>query len=265
MEWIDSHCHLQRYHLSGGLSEVLGASALANVSRMISVGTSPEDWALYRELASLHPGRIDYTVGVHPGSVEIGWADSVRELSPFFMPPHAPVAIGEIGLDYFRLPKDPAVAGDVILRQEAAFQQQLLLARELEVPVVIHSRDAFAETVKLIDESGVDWRKVVFHCFSYGAKEVAELNERGGRASFTGLVTYKNAPEIREALVRQGVDRLMLETDSPYLAPEPHRGKTNEPAFVAEIGRRCAKELGMGEAELAERTSENVRAFFGLA
>jgi len=234
------------------------------ITKVVTIGTSPEDWASHREACMKDLELIAYTVGLHPGSVKGEWEDDVRQLSAFFMPPHPPVAIGEIGLDFFRLPENPVEAGEVILRQEEAFRYQLLLAKELKTPVVVHSRDAFSETVKLIDESGVDWTRVVFHCFSYGAEEVAVLNERGGRASFTGLVTYKNAPEIREAMVKQGVERLMLETDSPYLAPEPHRGKTNEPAFVADIGRRCARELGMSEDELARRTSENVREFFGL-
>jgi len=262
--WIDSHCHLEGFQSSGELSEILDRALEAGVTRMIAVGTSVVDWTVYREMKGRLPGRIEYTVGLHPGAVEANWAEETAKLSTFFAPPQSPVALGEIGLDYFRLPEDPVAAGEAILRQEGAFREQLLLARELKVPVVVHSRDAFSETVKLIDESGVDWTRVVFHCFSYGAEEVAVLNERGGRASFTGLVTYKNAPEIREAMVKQGVERLMLETDSPYLAPEPHRGKTNEPAFVADIGRRCARELGMSEDELARRTSENVREFFGL-
>jgi len=231
---------------------------------MIAVGTSSEDWAVYRELAQRWAGRISYTVGLHPTGVEEGWEEMVRQLSPFFMPPCPPVALGEIGLDFFHLPGDPVAAGEAILRQEEAFRQQLSLARELECPVVIHSRDAFEATVRLVDEAEVDWEKVVFHCFSYGPNEVAALNERGGRASFTGIVTYKNASAVREALVRQGVARLMIETDCPYLTPEPHRGKPNEPAFVADTGRFCAGLLGIGADELAQRTTANAEAFFGL-
>ncbi|MFW6218240.1 MAG: TatD family hydrolase [Verrucomicrobiota bacterium] len=262
--WTDSHCHLQRFEQEGELPAVLGRAESAGVGRMIAVGTSLEDWVPYRELAQGHPGRIDYTAGLHPGHVDADWEDGVRQLSAFFMPPQAPVALGEIGLDFFHLPKDPVAAGDAILHQEAAFRQQLLLAGELGCPVVVHSRKAFAETVRLIDASGIDWTKVVFHCFSYGPEEVRQLNERGGRASFTGIVTYKNAPEVREALRVQGVESLMLETDSPYLAPEPHRGQSNEPAYVADIGRRCAEVLAVSVEELAERTTANVKEFFGL-
>ena len=180
------------------------------------------------------------------------------------MPPHAPVAFGEIGLDYFHLPKDPLQAGEMILMQEAAFRQQLMLASELECPIIIHSRDCFTECVKLIDESGVDWQRIVFHCFTYGAGEIAQIKARGGRASFTGIATYKSAHAVREALREQGIERLMLETDCPYLTPEPHRGKSNEPAYLAPIAERCAEALEVSLDDLAARTSDNTRDFFNL-
>ena len=189
----------------------------------------------------------------------------MSQLSTFFMPPHAPVAFGEIGLDFFHLPKNPVQAGELILLQEAAFRQQLLLANELDCPVIIHSRDCFAECVKLIDESGIDWQRIVFNCFTYGAEEIAQLNERGGRASFTGIATYKSAHNVREALRKQGLERLILETDCPYLTPEPHRGKPNEPAYLAAIAQRCAEALAITPEELAAHTTANTQAFFNLS
>jgi len=152
----------------------------------------------------------------------------------------------------------------VILLQEAAFQQQLMLASELECPIIIHSRDAFAECVQFIDESGIDWQRIVFHCFTYGAEEIAQINHRGGRASFTGIATYKSAHTVREALRQQGIERLMLETDCPYLTPEPHRGKPNEPAYIAHIAERCAEALALSAEELAARSSQNTKDFFNL-
>ncbi|WP_269526766.1 TatD family hydrolase [Coraliomargarita parva] len=264
MEWIDSHCHLEVFHKQGQLKEALERAAAAGVHRFVTVGTGPKDWVLYREMHAAHSGTIDYTVGLHPCSVDEDWSAAVSQISTFFMPPSAPVALGEIGLDFFHLPKDPVAAGEQILLQEAAFRQQLLLAHEIGCPVVIHSRKAFKETVELIDESGMDWTRVVFHCFSYGAEEMALLRERGGRGSFTGIVTYKNAPDVREALRLQGAETLMLETDCPYLTPEPHRGKPNEPAYVADIGRRCAEALALAPEVLAERTVANTKAFFNL-
>ena len=264
MELIDSHCHLKGFKDKGQLEPVLQRAQEAGVQRFITVGTSPEDWVPYREMHAAYSGKIDYTVGLHPCYVDEDWEAAVSQLSTFFMPPYAPVAFGEIGLDYFHLPKDPVQAGEMILIQEDAFRQQLMLASELECPIIIHSRDCFDECVKLIDESEVDWQRIVFHCFTYGPEEIQQLNERGGRASFTGVVTYKSAKSVREAVRQQGIARLMLETDCPYLTPEPHRGKPNEPALIKHTADRCAEALAMGVKELAAESSQNTRAFFQL-
>lgn len=264
MQFIDSHCHLQGFQKKGELEAVLQRAKDAGVDTLVTVGTSPEDWVCYREMHAAHPDRIFYTVGLHPCYVEEGWEDAVAQIAAFFMPQNPPVAFGEIGLDYFHLPKDPVQAGEVILAQEAAFRQQLLLASELDCPVIIHSRDCFKETVQLIDESGIDWPRIVFHCFSYGPEEVRQINERGGRASFTGIATYRSAHAVREAVQTQGIERLMLETDCPYLSPEPHRGKTNEPAYLPHIAEHCAAALNIDHAVLAEQTTRNARSFFKL-
>lgn len=264
MELIDSHCHLLGFKKKSALEPVLQRAADAGVRRFINVGTSPEDWVPSRELHAAYTGRIDYTVGLHPCYVDAEWEDAIQQISTFFMPPHAPVALGELGLDYFHLPKDPVQAGELMLFQEEAFRQQLTLATELDCPVIIHSRNAFEDSVRMIDESGVDWKRIVFHCFSYGPDEVQQINHRGGRASFTGIVTYKNAPDVRKALQSQGIERLMLETDCPYLAPEPHRGKQNEPALLSHIGERCAEVLSLTPEDLAARTTANTENFFNL-
>ena len=176
-----------------------------------------------------------------------------------------PVALGEIGLDRFHLPKEPAEAEVVFARQRAAFAEGLALAKKLGCPVVIHSRGAFAECVAMIDASGVEWSKVVFHCFVEGEAEMAVLMERGGFASFTGILTYKNAPNVRASAKMQGLARLMVETDAPYLAPMPHRGKPNEPALVRNVAEFAAKEvLNVAYDELAAVTTANARRFFGI-
>ncbi len=264
MELIDSHCHLKGFKDKGELDAVLARAGAAGVRRFITVGTSPKDWVPYREMHAAYAGKIDYTVGLHPCYVDADWSSAVSQISSFFMPPHAPVALGEIGLDFFHLPKDPVQAGEAILEQEAAFSQQLLLACELDCPVIIHSRKAFDESVQMIDESGIDWQRIVFHCFTYGPEQIAQINQRGGRASFTGIVTYKNAPDIRDALRTQGIDRLMLETDCPYLTPEPHRGQPNEPAHLEHIAKRCAEALALDPETLAVQASANTKAFFHL-
>lgn len=264
MELIDSHCHLLGFKNNRELQPVLQRALTAGVRHFITVGTSPEDWVPYREMHAAHIGTIDYSVGLHPCHVDEDWGAATSQLGSFFMPPYRPVAFGEIGLDYFHLPKDPVQAGELILLQEAAFRQQLLLASELECPVIIHSREAFAECVQLIDESGIDWRRIVFHCFTYGAEAITQLNARGGRASFTGIATYKSAHMVRDALRTQGLAQLMLETDCPYLTPEPHRGKPNEPAYMEHIATRCAEALAISTAELAARATANTREFFNV-
>jgi TatD DNase family protein len=175
------------------------------------------------------------------------------------------VALGEIGLDRFHLPKDAAEAERIFAWQRAAFAEGLALAKRLACPVVVHSRGAFAECVAMIEASGVDWTRVVFHCFTEGVAEMAELTRRGGYGSFTGVLTYKSAENVRAAARAQGLARLMVETDAPYLTPMPHRGKPNEPAFVRLTAEFAAREVfGVAYEELAAVTTANARRFFGL-
>jgi len=265
MGLIDTHTHLESFARSGEIPAVLQRAAAAGVEAMIAIGTDAEDWTLYRDLAGQHVGIVHYSVGLHPCSVDEGWAVRQTLLEGYWNSSPRPVALGEIGLDRYHLPKnDPAAAERILGWQRAAFAEGLALARRLDCPVVIHSRDAFSECVEMIDTSGVDWRKVVFHCFSGGPAEMAELNQRGGRGSITGIITYKNADAIRAAARAQGLDKLLLETDAPYLSPLPHRGKPNEPAFVRHTAEFCAGLLGIDYERLAEATTRNARVFFGL-
>ena len=264
MELIDSHCHLLGFKNKRELEPALERAAAAGVQRFITVGTGLKDWVPYREMSAAYPGKIDYSVGLHPCYVDADWNDTVAQLSTFFMPPNAPVALGEIGLDYFIYPKIPSKpVNSCSIRKPPSANNSLSLASS-------RCRSSFTAathltTFRMIDESGVDWSRIVFHCYSYGPDEISRINQRGGRGSFTGIVTYKNAPEIREALRCQGIAQLMLETDCPYLSPEPHRGKPNEPAYLANnIARRCAEALALSEDELAAHATANTKTFFNL-
>lgn len=264
MPLIDSHCHLESFVKEKRLPEVLDRARAAGIGTLIAVGTDLDDWALYRDLAAAHPDFIRHTVGLHPCHIDESWHSAVSAIGPFFADRIEPVALGEIGLDYFRLPADAEEAAELKRWQQAAFRTQLSLAYQFDCPVVIHSRAAFADTVRLIDESGVDWSRVVFHCFSEGPDAVRQLNARGGRASFTGILTYPSAKEIRAAAEAQGLDRFMLETDCPYLAPQAVRGQVNEPAHLALIADYAASLFGVSREELVRRTEANTRAFFRL-
>ena len=291
MGLIDTHTHLDSFARRGDLPDILTRARGAGVEEMIAIGTDTDDWPLYRKLAQTHPGLVHYTVGLHPCSVGGDWAERVAQLAGYWggANPSAvakamtdtpdkssshparrddspyPVALGEIGLDRFHLPKEKAEAEKILGWQKAAFAEGLTLAKRLGCPVVIHSRGAFQECVEMIDTSGVDWSRVVFHCFTEGPAEMAELMKRGGRGSFTGVITYKNAEAVRAAALAQGLDRLLVETDAPYLTPMPHRGKPNEPAYLRHTAEFCAGLFGISYDELAAVTTRNAKIFFGLA
>jgi TatD DNase family protein len=233
---------------------------------MITIGTSPEDWALYRDLARSHSGFVQFSVGLHPCSVDANWEEAVGQVEGFWNGEITPVALGEIGLDRFHLPKnDTAAATEIFEWQRKAFAAGLSMAKRLNCPVVVHSRGAFAECVEMIDASGVDWNRVVFHCFTEGEAEMAEIIQRGGWGSFTGIITYKSAENVRAAAKAQGLGRLMIETDAPYLTPMPHRGKPNEPAFLRHTADFCAREVfGVSADEFERVTTANARRFFGI-
>lgn len=269
MGLIDTHTHLEGFARQSSLQNALQRARAAEVETMITIGTSPEDWTLYRDLAREHPEFIRYSVGLHPCSVDQYWSRACDQIEAFWSKASgsdpAPVALGEIGLDRFHLPKnDPARAQQVFDWQREAFVAGLRLAKQLDCPVVIHSRGAFHECVEMIDASGVDWTKVVFHCFTEGEAEMNELSRRGGYGSFTGILTYKNAEGVRAAARAQGLDRFMLETDAPYLTPMPHRGKPNEPAFVRHTAEFAAELFGVGFHQLAAVSTATARCFFNL-
>jgi TatD DNase family protein len=265
MALIDTHTHLEGFARKGELEPVLARARDAGVAAMITIGTAPDDWPLYRDIAEQHRGFVHYTVGLHPCSVDEQWPAALDQVRVFWDGRLPPVGLGEIGLDRFHLPKDPAAAERIFGWQRSAFAQGLAIAKTLGCPIVIHSRGAFLECVEMIDAAGVAWDRVVFHCFTEGESEMAELTCRGGVGSFTGILTYKNADNVRAAAKAQGLGRFMVETDAPYLTPMPHRGKPNEPAFVRHTAEFAAKDVfGISYEALANATTANAKRFFGL-
>jgi len=262
----DTHAHLDGFLREGTLPLVLARSREAGLGAIIAIGTEPADWVVNRDIARANPGFVHATVGLHPCTVDGAWETAVSRIAGNWSDGTgaSPVALGECGLDRFHLPKDEGEAARIFAWQRAAFGAQLAIARSIGCPVVVHSRGAFAECVEMIAASGVDWTKVVFHCFSEGPAEIAALARLGGRGSFTGILTYKNAANVRAAAVEQGLARLMIETDAPYLAPVPHRGKPNEPAYVRHVAAFAAELFGVPMEEVAARTTASARAFFGI-
>lgn len=198
---IDTHTHLESFARRGELPGILTRTRAAGLEALVTIGTDTDDWSLYRDLARDHAGFVHYTAGLHPCSVGEDWAGRTAQLGSYWgrasrpdEPPARtahpedspyPVALGEIGLDRFHLPKDnPAEAERILGWQKGAFAEQLRLAKKLGCPIVVHSRGAFAECVEMIDASGVAWGRVVFHCFTEGPAEMAELTRRGGYGSF---------------------------------------------------------------------------------
>jgi TatD DNase family protein len=193
---------------------------------------------------------------VHPHDATTLTAEALDELEALASDPRV-VAIGEIGLDYFRhlSPRDV---------QQEAFRRQLALARRLGAPVVVHMRDAHRDVFDILRESGPPER-LVFHCFSGEAADAARGLELGGYISFAGNISYKSAQKLRDACAVVPLERLLVETDSPYLAPVPYRGKPNEPAFVPAVGAAVAAATGASVEEIAVATSANAAWIFGLA
>jgi TatD DNase family protein len=261
---------LESFTRDGSLDAVLARARAAGLGAMITIGTSPDDWAAYRDISQRNGGFIHFTIGLHPCAVDGGWEVAVGQIESYWSHQSdaaargiQPVALGECGLDRFHLPKIASEADKVFAWQRAAFARQLEIAKRLGCPLVVHSRGAFQECVEMIDVSGVDWKRVVFHCFTEGVAEMQELQRRGGFGSFTGILTYKNADNIRAAAKTQGLARMMIETDAPYLTPMPHRGKPNEPAFLRHTAEFAAREVfNISSEEFAAITTANAKRFF---
>ncbi len=252
MRLADSHCHLDHRKFAEDRGAVIERARAAGVERMLAIGTGegPDDLEAGLRLATEYP-FILATTGVHPhdaSKTNSGTFDRLRELAAH---PKI-VAIGEIGLDYHYdfSPRET---------QMEVFRRQLEVAAEAKLPIVIHTREAWADTLAGLRES---WQGGgVFHCFTGNADEARAALDLGFYLSYGGVVTFPRSEENREAAKLTPADRMLIETDAPYLAPLPHRGKRNEPAFVAETARFLAALRGVPPEALAEATTTNFERF----
>lgn len=234
--WTDSHCHIDD-------AAIVERARAADVTRMVTIGTDLASSRAAVAFASEHDG-VWATVGLHPHDAKEG-LDGFAELLDG---PHV-VAVGECGLDYYydHSPRDV---------QREVFAAQIALAHSHDLALVIHTRDAWDNTFAVLDDAGVPSR-TVFHCFTGGPAEAERALERGAALSFSGIATFKNADDVRAAAAMCPADRILVETDSPYLTPVPHRGQPNEPAFVPLVGAAIAQVRGVEVAAIEALTWEN--------
>ena len=245
IEWFDNHCHL-----SENPEEEILKARKALVAGFINVGTDFETSSEAIEKAKILPD-VWATAGVHPHEARKG-IDGIEDL----LEDSNVVAVGEAGLDYHY---DHSPRED----QKKVFAQQIELANKSELPLVIHTREAWEDTFKILDSEGLP-KSIVFHCFTGGTIEAKECLERGAYLSFSGIITFKKSESLRDAASECPLDRAMIETDSPYLTPVPFRGKKNEPANVVLVGQELAYLQDKSPEEIALATTQNALDFYGL-
>ncbi len=251
---IDSHCHLTAKEFAADRAEAIARARAAGVDRMIVVADTMEEGLASVALAQQHDGLFA-TIGVHPNRSKSWSASDAEKIREIVRSPNKIVAIGEIGLDYHYEFSDHET-------QKNVFREQLLLAKELNMPVVIHCREAVSDVWAIVNE--VNPPPVVLHCCSEKVEDVEPFLRRGDMLSFTGIITFPSADEIRRTIKATPIEQIMIETDAPYLAPIPYRGKRNEPAFVAEVVKVIAAVKGISLEEVDRITTENAVRFFRL-
>ncbi|MFI8735668.1 TatD family hydrolase [Ectopseudomonas toyotomiensis] len=255
---IDSHCHLDRLDLAahgGSLDAALDAARAAGVGHFLCIGVSADNAATVKGLAERY-ADVDCSVGVHPLDLEPGAEPALDWLLGELAHPKV-VAIGETGLDYHYEPESAAL-------QQASFRLHLEAARITGKPVIVHTREARADTLALLREAALP-QAGVLHCFTEDWEMAKAALDIGFYISLSGIVTFRNAEALREVARQVPADRLLVETDSPYLAPVPHRGKPNLPQYVREVAEYLAVLRGVSYETLAEQTSSNFKRLFTLA
>lgn len=253
---IDSHCHLDRLDLTpygGDLSGAIAHARSEGVEHMLCVSIDLEHWPAMRETVAPFED-VSISVGVHPDAQDVR-EPTVDELVHLAAQPRV-VAIGETGLDYFHGQGD-------LEWQRQRFRVHIRAAREAGKPLIIHSRQAKEDTLRILAEEQADAVGGVMHCFAEDWDMAQRSMELGFYISFSGIVTFRNAESLREVAKRLPLERMLIETDSPYLAPVPNRGKPNEPAWVSLVARQIAELRSVDFETVARATTDNYRRLFG--
>jgi len=252
--FIDTHCHLDDPLLYGSLSDVLAAAEKCRVGRFIVPGIEPQNWGRILSLAAEHE-RIAAAVGVHPLKAA-RWNDGAGEMLQKLTAEI--VAVGEIGLDY----SDGMPPREL---QQEVFRAQLKIARAAGLPVIVHCRKAFADTLSILAAERIEAFGGVMHAFSGSVEVARSCVSMGLQIGVAGSITWTNAVRPLQVVTAVSLEHLLLETDSPDLSPEAHKGVTNEPAFIIDIARKVAAIKGLSSDEVAALTSANAKSLFGLA
>lgn len=255
--FVDSHCHLNYKGLVEDQDAVLARAAEAGVSAMLNISTRKREWADIIATAEKAP-NIWASVGIHPHEADSHADIDTAQLVAASNHPKV-IAIGETGLDYYYDHSDRE-------QQQTSFRAHLVASRETGLPVIVHTRDAEEDTARILrEEMGKGPFPGVIHCFTASGEFADIALELGLFISISGIVTFKNAQDLRETAARIPEERLLIETDSPFLAPVPHRGKSCEPAFVADTGRFLADLRGVSVEHLAQTTADNFYTLFSKA
>ena len=252
---VDSHCHLDMLDLApfgGNIDGVLAAARAQDVEYFLCVSINMEDYPAMLKIAETHE-QVMASVGLHPNE-QGGHDPGIDELVELARHPKV-VAIGETGLDYFRSEGD-------LDWQRARFRRHIAAAKQSAKPLIIHSRDAKEDTLKILDEENAGEAGGVMHCFTGDWDMAQRAMELNFYISFSGIVTFKSARELQEVALKIPVERMLIETDCPYLAPVPHRGKPNQPAFVRHVAEFIAELRGESYAHIAEATTRNFNSLF---
>ena len=251
---VDSHCHLDFPELADKLPAVLARMADAGVGAALIAGVTLERFPQVREILALAPSLYG-AAGVHPDTEE-GEEPTVERLLALAAEPRI-VAIGETGLDYYRLTGD-------LEWQRQRFRVHIEAARRCGKPLIIHTRAARDDTLRILDEERAGEIGGVFHCFTEDRDTAWRAVEMGFHVSFSGILTFKNAAELRAVAAELPLDRLLIETDAPYLAPTPHRGKLNEPSYVRHVAEELARTRNVPVEVIAQATTENFLRLFRI-
>jgi TatD DNase family protein len=250
LEWVDSHCHVHDERIPDGTAVAVQTAADAGVTTLISVGCDRPTSLAAIAAADAHPA-VMATVGLHPHDAVNG----VGTIADLLDTPGI-VAVGECGLDYYYDHSPREV-------QQHVFAEQIELANDRDLPLVIHTRDAWDDTFAVLAATGVP-NRTIFHCFTGSPDEARRALDIGSMVSFSGIVTFKSAADVQAAATLCPLDRMLIETDSPYLAPVPHRGRPNRPAWVPHVGQYLADLRDVDVADIAAATTANARQVFAL-